>query len=394
VYLDWTPKQHELFAGLRGFALAQLSGRAPEDPAEPSERPAGEAPPQGFERVGFDRVGFEQCGAAGLLRMPLPVHWGGFGAGALETVGALEALGEGGADRGLLFGMGAHLLGCALPLARFGSAAQCERWVQPLAEGQAVGALAVTEPTGGSSFAHLATRLERADEGWHLRGEKVCVTHAPYADVMLVLAMQSPGFGALGTTMVVVSKDTPGVTVEPMGPTVGLAGAPMGRVRFDCQLPDTAVLGVPHAGFTIFSATIAWERACILGGFVGAARRDRARCIQYLSERSGGHGSLLAHPAVAARLARLELRLDEARWALYRACFALDQGREDARTCAAAKLIASEALVACAQETFSLLGGAGWCDALGAGTALRDVLGTLSASGSNDALLDLLARTL
>lgn len=373
VFLDWTPQQHELFAGLRTFAAEHLTG----------ERPAG-----------LDRDRFEQCRTAGLLSLPLPTSWGGFGAGALETVGALEALGEGGADRGLLFGLGAHLLGCALPLARFGSEAQKQTWAIALTSGSALGALAVTEAEGGSSLSHLATSLEPEGDGWRLRGEKTCVTHAADADLMLVLAMQTPQYGSLGTTMVIVPGNTPGVEVEVLEPTLGLQGAPIGRVHLDCHLGADALLGGPHGGFKVFNTAIAWERACLLGGLVGAARRDLARVIDYLRTRTARGTTLLAMPTIGARLVRLQLRLEDARWAMYRACFALDQGSTDGKACAAAKVTVSETLVACAEETLTLLGGAGWCDELGVATALRDVLGTLSASGSNDALVDMLARSL
>src|SRR5260370_30705771 len=99
---------------------------------------------------GFDHVGWRAVGDFGVMDFALPEAWGGRKGGALVTAALLDALGRGGADRGLLFAIGAHLFGCVMPIAIYGSPAQAERWEEPLRRGRTGGALAITAATRGA----------------------------------------------------------------------------------------------------------------------------------------------------------------------------------------------------------------------------------------------------
>src|SRR5262249_41455641 len=128
---------------------------------------------------GLDRAAWNALAAFGVLRMPLPKAWGGESCGALTTIAVLEALGRGGADRGLLFAAGAHLLGCAVPLAAYGTPRHAERWGEGLSNGTVIGALAVTEISGGSSLDLLNLQATEASGGFVLSGEKTLIANAP-----------------------------------------------------------------------------------------------------------------------------------------------------------------------------------------------------------------------
>src|SRR5260370_5356465 len=177
--LGWPSEIAERIEAARQFAEAKLAVRAAD---------------------GVDTAGWRAVDDFGLIDFALPEAWGGRNGGALVTASLLEALGRGGADRGLLFAIGAHLFGCAMPLAIYGAPAQAERWKNALGSGSAVGALAITESTGGSSLDRMATEAREVPGGYVLNGEKTLMANAPVAGLFLVLCRQRHRRGPCGLT--------------------------------------------------------------------------------------------------------------------------------------------------------------------------------------------------
>ncbi len=372
---EWTVDTKQRIDRARAFAAQRLSRRP---------RPCG-----------FDRQAWDLCAREGVLSVALPKAWGGEERGALTAAAIFEALGRGGADRGLLFALGAHLFGCAMTIARYGTAAQAEKWGVGLADGTLVAALTVTESSGGSSASIPGTVATAAGDRFVINGSKTLVTNAPIADVFLLIASSSPSRGALGLTAFLLARDTPGLTVEPIDSTLGLSGAPMGRVSLrDCEVGPEAVLGRRSGGFSCLQTSMELERTCILAGFLGAAERDLRSGVAHMRRRRDDHGSLFDHQAVSHRLARAKCRLESARWLLYRAAAATERQRTNLMWPAMTKLVVSEALAACALDVLQTFAGAGWLDESGVATALRDTLGTLSASGTSDVQLNVVAECL
>ncbi len=339
--------------------------------------------------VDFDRRAWDCCAHEGILGSPLPPEWGGGARGALTTAGIFEALGSGGADRGLLFAMSAHLFGVAVAVSRFGSKQQKELWGEKLAGGGAVAALAVTEETGGSSLSDMATSASEGGSGYLIRGAKILVTNGPVADLFLLIASENPRRGLLGLTAFLLPRDTPGLSIKPLTPTLGLASAPMARLVFcDVPLPKEAVLGRSGGGFAVFKHSMQWERTCLLAGFLGSARRDLKRCLKYVRGRRDSAGSLFDHQAISHRLARTHCRLEAARQFLYRGALAIDRQEDPLLWPAMVKLFVGDSVVECAEEIMRTYAGAGWLDEGGAATALKDVAAVMSASGTSDVMLN------
>jgi alkylation response protein AidB-like acyl-CoA dehydrogenase len=182
----------------------------------------------------------------------------------------------------------------------------------------------------------------------------------------------------------------------PLPASAGLPGAALGQVTLDsCFVPEEAVLGQIGAGFRVFATAMQWERSCLLAGFLGRAERDLAIWQDSLEARGDGEGTVLRHQAVSHRLARARLALEGARLHLCRAACALDAGREDLALAAMAKLAVSEAVVQVAEDGVRLMAGQGW--QRGGGdpvAALADAMGGLSASGTSEIQLEILARQL
>ncbi len=368
----WSDSQQSLIEGARRFAEQILAPRPP--------------------ALDFDRWAWDACAREGILGAPLPSEWGGGAHGALTTVGIFEALGSGGADRGLLFAMSAHLFGVAVAVSRFGSKQQKDLWGERLAGGGAVGALAATEETGGSSLSDMATVAKDSGAGYQIRGAKILVTNGPVADLFLLIASENPRRGLLGLTAFLLPRDMPGLSIKPLTPTLGLAAAPMARLElYDVPLPKEAVLGRSGGGFAVMKVSMQWERTCLLAGFLGAAELDLKRCLKYVRGRRDGAGSLFNHQAVSHRLARTHCRLEAARQLLYRGALAIDCQEDPLLWPARVKLFVGESIIECAEELLRVYAGAGWLDEGGAGTALKDVVAVMSASGTSDVMLNIIS---
>jgi alkylation response protein AidB-like acyl-CoA dehydrogenase len=241
----------------------------------------------------------------------------------------------------------------------------------------------------------MATRAEATADGFRLDGIKTLVTNAPDADLFLTVAATRPQRGSFGWSAFLVPRDTPGLSVQRLT-TAGLAGAPMGQVIFDgCAVPSHALLGAEGAGLRVFTTAMLWERTGILAGFLGAAERDLAACIEYVNAGRGAEGPLAAHQAVAHRIARARLRLDRARLLVLRAAWAVESRHKNGQQAVAmAKHDAAETVVETAMDVLRITAGAGWQNRLGASTALCDTLGTLFASGTSEIQLNIIAASM
>lgn len=343
--------------------------------------------------MGLDLRAWGETARHGLFGMVRPDHPDSATQGALAVTTVLDAMGRGGADRGFLLACGAHLFGCMVPIATHAAREQAARWLPPLRSGDLVGALAATEPEGGSSFEAMATEASTVPGGIMLRGRKTLICNAVQAGVFIVLARQFRDRGAFGMTAVLVPRDTVGLRVDPIATLSGLPGTAMGElVLEDCVVPETAILGRPGTGLRVFMTAMKWERTCLLAGFLGAAQNELNSCVEVLASRR--NGALLSHQAVAHRLARAKVRLDVARLVMQRGAARIDAGNDDLAAAATVKLVVSEALVEGAHDIVRLLAGAGWQGhPFDTAAALVDSLGGLFASGTSEVQLDIIARS-
>jgi alkylation response protein AidB-like acyl-CoA dehydrogenase len=285
------------------------------------------------------------------------------------------------------------MFGCLAPFSRYATPAQSERWDQHLRDGTIVGALAVTEASGGSSLENIETNARDVGDGYVLNGRKTLIGNAEQAGLFIVLGRQFPDRGPLGLTAFVVPRDIEGVTT---GPLFDGADGNLGQIEFkDCLLSREAVLGTPGAGLRVFSTAMLWERSCLLAGFLGAAERDLARCVDVLRSRGEKNTPLLQHQSVSHRLARMKLELESARLMAYHAASHLDDGGEDYVLAAMTKVAVSEAVMSLAANSLRVLAGTAWRDeSLRFLSAAIDAFGGLFASGTSEMQLEMIARSL
>lgn len=344
----------------------------------------------------FWREGYERCGKFGLLGLPVPAEFGGQGQDVPTTVAALEGLGYACPDAGLAFALSASLWTVTLPILAFGTEEQKRRWLPGLCSGALFGANAASEPDAGSDIFGMHARAERKGDGWVLNGRKIWITGGPVADLYLVFASTEPGKGALGITAFLVPKDTPGFRVVRDIPKLGLRTAPMGELAFeDCALPADALLGRQGRGARIFNSALEYERGAILAPAVGTMRRQLDRCIEQARRRKQFGQPIGKFQAVSHRIADMKLRLETCRYMIYGFAAKKATGTTDAALEASmAKLHVSECYVQNSLDAIRIFGASGYTDEQGLERHLRDSVGSVLFSGTNDIQRNIIAQNL
>jgi alkylation response protein AidB-like acyl-CoA dehydrogenase len=362
------------------FAREQLVEPAADDPGR---------------SLGFWREGYARCAKFGIPGLPVPAEYGGRGQDLPTTVAAMEALGEACTDTGMIFALNAALWTVTMPIVLFGSEAQKRRYLPGLCDGSRLGANGASEPEAGSDIFAIQTRAERRDDGWVLNGRKTWITAGPIADLFLCFATTDPSRGIMGISAFLIDRDAPGFRVVREIPKLGMKTVPMGELAFeDCRLPADALLGREGRGATIFNAAMVLERGAILASALGTMRRQLDRCIEHARSRKQFGQPIGKFQSVSNRIVDMNLRLDASRLMVYR--FADQHARGEDATVAAsmAKLQVSESFAQNSLDTVRLFGAAGYIEETGIERELRDSVGGLIFSGTNDIQRNIIAQQL
>jgi clorobiocin biosynthesis protein CloN3 len=339
------------------------------------------------------REAWQAAAGIGLTGLCVPVEHGGGGLGALDTALSLEAFGRACPDTGFAFGIAAHLLSCAVPVAEFGSGKTAAELLAGMAQGDVIAGNAMTEDEAGSDVGRIRTTAVRSGDDYIIDGEKSFVSNAPIAEVFVTYAVTDPAAGFLGVSAFAVPRDAGGVVVGPPLAKMGLHGCLAARVRFDrCVVPERFRLGAEGSGGMVFQRSMAWERSCLFAIYLGLSERQLRECVHHATTRRQFGRKLAGFQAVSHRIARMRQRLESARLLLYRACWLVDQDREDAGAIAMAKTAVSEAVVANSLDAVQLFGASGYLLGPGIEQQLRDCVPATIFSGTTEIQLELIAR--
>ena len=376
---SWTEEQLALRRTIVDFARSELADGVRDD-----------------DRAGaFPRAKWRKCAAMGIQGLAVPEEFGGTNHDVLTTLFAVEALGYGCPDAGLIFAIGAQMWAVQTPILRFGSDEQRSRYLPGLVSGEIIGAHAITEPGSGSDAFAMATTAERRGDAYVLNGSKTFVTNAPIADLFVVFASTNRKRGFLGVTAFLIDRDTPGLSVGRPIEKMGIRTSPMGEVFLsDCVVPASSLLGRDGNGGTIFKHSMGWERTCILAGAVGAMERQLEACIAYASKREQFGQAIGKFQSVSNKIVEMKVRLESSRLLMYRAGWLRASGSEAGVEVAMAKLCISEAFVASSLDAIQVHGGYGYATETGIERDLRDALGARIYSGTSEIQLDIIARAI
>jgi alkylation response protein AidB-like acyl-CoA dehydrogenase len=277
----------------------------------------------------------------GFFGLGLPESWGGRGGNSRDTVAVLEELSVQSAAVSTLLAV--HLSVAAMPILQWGSDAQRETYLRPLAEGRWLGAFGLTEPGVGSDSARLTTRYEHRGDGFRLNGAKMFITNAASADVVLTFATRDPALGHRGITAFLVRTGTPGYRVAQRLDKLGIRGSETSGLTFDdVELGPDAMLGPEGKGLSVALSALVGGRvgiaACALGVARGAMEEMRAAARRSPTDER------------RAMVARAYVDVAAAAALVAEAARQKDEGLPYEEAASAAKLFASQAAVRIASE--------------------------------------------
>lgn len=365
----WTDEQRRLRQEIVRFADAELNDDLVRRDADGT----------------FSPEAWKKCAELGIQGLPIPDRYGGSGADPLTIAVAMEALGYGCADNGLIFSLNAQMWSCEVPILRFGTEEQRRRYLPGLCDGSLIGVQAMTEPDSGSDAFSMTTRARPDGDGFVLTGTKTFITNAPVADVFVVFASTDPADRFGGISAFLVDRDTRGLSVGRPFHKMGLRTSPMSEVVFDsCRVPEERLLGRPGSGMAIFNHSMAWERSCILASAIGTMERQVERCVAYAQQRRQFGQPIGKFQAVAHRIVEMKARLEAARLLLYRQAWQLRDGRPSALDAALVKLVVSEAFVETSLDALQVHGSYGYMVEQGLERDVRDAVGSRLYSGTSD----------
>jgi alkylation response protein AidB-like acyl-CoA dehydrogenase len=328
---------------------------------------------------------WKKCAQMGIQGLPVPQEYGGSGADTLTTVCALEALGYGCRDNGLLFSINAHMWTTEIPLMGFGTEEQKRRYLPKLVSGEWIGLHAMTEPMSGSDAYALRTRAERKGDRYVLNGSKTFITNAQDAHLFVIFANLDPTKGANGVSAFLVERGTPGLSVGHKLHKMGLRTSPMAEVALvDCEIPVENLLGKEYGGQAIFTTSMEWERTCILASHLGMMQRLLEQSVKYARERNQFGQPIGKFAAISNKIAEMEVRLETGRLVLYKAAWLKSQGKHPLRESSIAKLYVSEAAVQSCLDAIQIFGGYGYMTDYEIERELRDAISSKIYSGTSE----------
>ncbi len=337
---------------------------------------------------------FQKMGAQGLMGLPFPEQYGGGGADTMSQALAVEEVSRASGSIGLTYA--AHLsLGCA-PIYNFGTEEQKKKWLMPLAKGEALGALALTESKGGSDLAgSVATTAVLKGNEWIINGSKMYVTSGAIARSINALCITDKSKGHRGLSMILIPRGAPGLVIGKVEEKMGLHGSLTTQVFFeDCRVPKENLLGKEGEGFKQAMITLDGGRVGIGAMALGLGRAALEASIKYAQERQAFGKPIADFQAIQWMIADASMELEAARLLVMKAAYLKDKKQPFSQEAAMAKLYASEAADRACWKAIQIHGGAGYLCDFPVERFYRDNRLTLIGEGTSEILRMVISRNI
>ena len=309
------------------------------------------------EGADFPVTALQAMARQGVLGLDVPAEYGGQGLDTLSCAVILEELAAG------WFSSTIFAMNLATgPLLAAGSPEQKRKYLGGICNGTVVPSFALTEPAGGSDAANITTRVTRDGDGYVLRGQKIFITNAHRADVIIVFARSSADAPrGKGISIVLVEKGAKGLQIGQRFETIAHTSNPIWEVVFDdCRVPKENLIGGEGEGFTYIQKDFAKIRACYGSRCVGVAQAAIDYALQYAVERKAFGQTVASFQGIRFKVAELITKIEAARQLSYRAATLADEGHADAPVAASmAKIFASQVAVEATGEAMQIMGGHG-----------------------------------
>ncbi|OOO20230.1 acyl-CoA dehydrogenase [Rhizobium sophoriradicis] len=341
----------------------------------------------------FPRDELKEMGELGLLGMLVPEAYGGSDTGVVAYAAALEEIAAGDGPCSTIMSVHSSV-GC-VPILKFGTEEQRQRFLPKLASGEWIGGFALTEPQAGSDASNLKTRARLDGDHYVIDGSKQFITSGKNGNVIIVFAVTDPDAGKKGITAFIVPTETPGYEVIRVEEKLGLHSTDTCQIAFNAmRIPVDLRLGAEGEGYRIALANLEGGRIGIAAQAVGMARAAFEAARDYAKERTAFGKPIFEHQAVAFRLADMAVRIEAARQLVFHAAALREAELPCLSEASMAKLFASEMAERVCSDAIQIHGGYGYMADYPVERIYRDVRICQIYEGTSDVQRMVIARNL
>ena len=336
-----------------------------------------------------------KMGEMGFMGIEVPEEYGGAGMDTLAYVLALEEISKADASHGTIMSVNNSLY--CNGLLKFGTEGQKQKFIQPVASGQAIGAYSLTEPMSGSDASTMRCRAEPEGDSYIINGRKSWVSSAPVANYIVLFSMTDPQVGHKGITAFLIETDQPGFSRAKKEPKLGIRASATSEIVFDdYRVPVENRLGEEGQGFKIAMTVLDAGRIGIGAQALGIAEAAYEASVAYAKEREAFGKKIGEFQGIGFKLADMKTSIEASRLLVYNAAVAKERAKEsgDRFTLEAsiAKLYASETAVFVTNAAVQIHGGMGYSKELPIERYFRDAKVTEIYEGTSEIQRLVIAR--
>ena len=262
---------------------------------------------------------------------------------------------------------------CGVPIMKFGTEEQKQKYLPGIADGTALACFGLTEPDTGSDAANQKTRATKTESGWSISGTKMWISLGNYAKVALIFCQTDPELGYKGLACFLVPTDTPGFSAQPIKHKLGMHASDVAEISLDAvEVPDEAMLGEIGQGFKIAMTALESGRFSVGSGALGICAGSVECSVEYSKNREQFGKPIGSFQMVQDMIAQMVVKTDASRLLLWRAAYLKDMGLPNTTETSIAKLHSTESAIECANLAIQVHGGSGYVDDFPPARYLRD----------------------
>ena len=341
-----------------------------------------------FDKSGeFPLETIRKMGEMGFMGIEVPEEYGGAGMDTMAYVLALEEICKADAAHGTVMSVNNSLF--CYGIHRFGSEELKEKFLKPVASGQAIGAYSLTEPMSGSDAATMRSHAVLDGDEYILNGRKSWVSSAPKSDFVLVFMMTDPEKGHRGITAFLTEVDKPGFVLGKPEPKLGIRASATSEILYeDYRCPVGHRLGEEGQGFKIAMTVLDAGRIGVASQALGIAEASYEASLEYAREREAFGQKIGEFQGISFKLADMKTRIEASRLLIYNAALSKEKSKEKGGRftlpASMAKLYASETAMFCAHAAVQIHGGMGYSKELPIERYFRDAKVTEIYEGTSE----------
>jgi alkylation response protein AidB-like acyl-CoA dehydrogenase len=346
-----------------------------------------------WEETTFPDAIMRRFGKLGFLGLRYPPEYGGQGGDYFSAVVLSEEMARAHCG-GLGMAVAVQSEMATPPVARFGSEAQKQRFLAPAISGEAIAAIAMTEPDAGSDLASMKTTARRYGNEYVINGRKIFITNGRRCQWCLLVARSDLEAGHRGFSLFLVPRETPGFQVTRTLEKLGMHSSDTAELLFeDCRVPVDCRLGEEGEGWTNLMWELQGERLIAACGSVAGAQATFEYAMQYAKDRVA-FGRPIAHfQVIKHRLVDMGTKIASIRAFVYETCARWDAGEYPVREISQCKLLSAQLAVEVADDAIQILGGHGYMSEFPVERAWRDARLSRIGAGTDEVMKEIIAKS-